>query len=381
MSLFGCSCIRKRSWVPALVLWVLCQGAVADELVVIWESPGKVAFNEIPDAVGYRVEWAASLEGPWQAFSGGPASGLDFIAASGGGAVTAAVPMFFRVTALTPDRGPLPMVAVPGGTFTMGDLHDGLLSSIPSHSVTLDAFWMAATPVTIGQWQVAYQWATANGYAIEPLIYGGATDHPVSSPTWYDAVKWCNARSQMEGLMPCYTAGGAIYKAQNRDDVACDWNADGYRLPTEAEWERAARGGTSTRFPWGDRISHSNAHYYAHCTGGAFTFPYDDGPCGRPPEYANLWPPVSPVHVYAPNAYGLYDVIGNVVEWIWDWYAPYTDSAKVNPRGPDEPPVLPLRVIRSGPFTPVTVAARWPLPPEASLIGNHGFRPVRRVDP
>ncbi len=365
--------------VAVLGIILTCQ---ASELVITsFHGSGQLVFNEIPDAVGYRIEWAADLSGPWHDFTWSTVHGLDFINTTGSGSVTSTVPMFYRVVALTPDRSALPMVPVPAGTFTMGDQHDEWVVSQPTHSVTVDGFWMAATPVTIGQWHVGHQWAKANEYEIEPLTGGsGPGNHPVSSVSWYDAVKWCNARSEMEGMTPCYTVNGEVYRTGQRDDVVCDWNADGYRLPTDAEWERAARGGTSTRFPWGDRISHSNANYSAHCTDGELTFPYDDGPCGRPPEYGNNWPPTSPVHAYPPNAYGLYDVIGNVLEWVWDWYAPYTDSPKVNPRGPDESAIQ-FRVIRSGPFPTVTAAARWPLPPETPLNGAQGFRPVRRANP
>jgi formylglycine-generating enzyme required for sulfatase activity len=87
-------------------------------------------------------------------------------------------------------------------------------------------------------------------------------NHPVHSITWYDMVKWCNARSEKDGLTPCYTLSGSVYRTSYSDDVVCNWAANGYRLPSEAEWEKAARGDLSgKRFPWGDRISQSQANY------------------------------------------------------------------------------------------------------------------------
>ena len=135
-----------------LVCGIGIPAAGAEEIIVSWDSPGKVAFEELPDAAGYRIEWASTLDGPWHKFSLRTAHGLNFIPANGSGTRTVAVPMFFRVVATVPDReGELPMVPVPGGTFRRGDLtgEDEILTSLPDHEVTLDAFEIAATPVTV----------------------------------------------------------------------------------------------------------------------------------------------------------------------------------------------------------------------------------------
>ena len=164
---------------------------------------------------------------------------------------------------------------------------------------------------------------------------------------WYDAVKWCNARSQQAGLTPVYLVyipilhTSIVYVSGDNDAVYANWSANGYRLPTEAEREKAARGGLSgQRFPWGNVITENLANYY-----GNTSYSYDLGPNGYNAAFTNgVMPYTSPVGYFAPNGYGLYDMAGNVFEWCWDWYGtPYAGGT--DPRGPASGS---LRVLRGG---------------------------------
>ena len=216
------------------------------------------------------------------------------------------------------------MVLIPAGDFVMGDTFgEGSSDELPVHSVTVSAFYMGETEVTKTQWDAVHGWAVTNGYAFENTGSGKAGNHPVHTVNWYDCVKWANARSEMEGLSPCYlaeTTTGTVYRAGALAPTV-DRYASGYRLPTEAEWEKAARGGApGTRFPWTgvNTIQHTRANYWADTGSSAYDTSAQDG---THPDYDDDPEPyTSPVGTFAPNGYGLYDMAGNVWEWCEDVY-------------------------------------------------------------
>ncbi len=225
---------------------------------------------------------------------------------------------------------PSSMVLIPAGSFTMGDtFNEGATDERPVHTVHVSAFYMDRTEVTKELWDEVYQWAVSHGYSFDHAGSGRAANHPVHSVSWHDVVKWCNARSEKEGLGPAYyTSSGqtTVYRTGqvNVQNNSVKWNT-GYRLPTEAEWEKGARGGLAgRRFPWGDTISQSQANFSSSGT--------------------------STVGSFAANGYGLYDIAGNVWEWCWDWrdtaWYGNAGATQNDTRGPVGP--LTYRALRGG---------------------------------
>ena len=206
-------------------------------------------------------------------------------------------------TANVPDN----FVRINGGTFTMGSPANepGRDSDEVQHQVTVSSFYMGKYEVT------QREWFDVTG--TNPSSFKG-DNLPVETINWFDAVAYCNKRSQKEGLTPAYTINGR--------NVTWNKNANGYRLPTEAEWEYACRAGTITAYNTGDTINGNTGWYSANS--GNTTHPVGQKP-------ANRW--------------GLHDMHGNVAEWCWDWYGTYPTRAQTDPTGASSGS---FRVIRSG---------------------------------
>ena len=237
---------------------------------------------------------------------------------------------------------PIGMVLIPGGSNTgTNPLADGEsydTSSYPSNYIlTVDSFHMDQHLVTKAQWDKVQAWAVTNGYTDLAIGNGKGSNHPVYTASWYAAVKWCNARSEMEGRMPAYYTSTtqtqeSIYRT-GTSDLESNWvrRDAGYRLPSHVEWEYGARGGlNSKRFPWGNTIQHTQANYQSWDG-----FSYDTSATrGYHPMYNDgTFPYTSPVGSFAPNGYGLYDISGNVSEWLFDWHPNYVGARRMGAGG------------------------------------------------
>jgi formylglycine-generating enzyme required for sulfatase activity len=249
------------------------------------------------------------------------------------------------------------MAAIPAGTYEMGrHTGTGYADELPVHAVVLDAFYMDVYEVTNADYAsylntayaqgrirvsagVVYQVGGAGKALCDTTVYccsrsritwngsrfgvtPGKEEHPMIEVSWYGACAYANHRSRQDWLMPCY----------DETTWDCSFGVNGYRLPTEAEWEYAARGGQHgpyTLYPWGDTIDGSQANYYSSGDPyeGAFpeTTPVDYYDGGQTPPGVDM-----------ANGYGLYGMPDNVYEWCWDWYDDtyYSWSPTDNPTGP-----------------------------------------------
>jgi formylglycine-generating enzyme required for sulfatase activity len=207
-------------------------------------------------------------------------------------------------------------VRLPGGTFTMGspsDEQDRSSDEGPQHQVRVSAFAIGKYVVTFAEYD-AYCDATGT---VKPSDSGwGRGSRPVINVSWLDAVAYCNWLSKKEGLSPAYTVNGT--------NVSWNRSANGYRLPTEAEWEYASRAGTTTATTFGNSLDSTQANFDGN-------YPYNTLTKG--PYLAKT----APVGSYRPNAWGLYDMHGNAWEWCQDWYdeSYYAKSPSADPEGPD----------------------------------------------
>lgn len=294
---------------------------------------------------------------------------------------------FYRVLSVGDETNPAAppgMALIEGGVFIMGDtLGDGEDNERPPHEVRVHAFFMDVWEVTKGFWDSVKSWGTTRGYVFDNPGQGKDLNHPVQTINWFDAVKWCNARSEREGLPPVYYTDDGLTEVYRAGQFVprMDRTSPGYRLPTEAEWEKAARGGeTGHRFPWSntEQITHQLANYYS-----STIYDYDTSASrGYHLTFATGgYPYTSPVGSFPPNAYGLYDLAGNVWEWCWDWHdAAWYASAAASAADPIGPATGTQRVLRGGSWSDLATGARcsyrYAFAPTLAF-SFYGFRCVR----
>lgn len=227
-----------------------------------------------------------------------------------------------------PTNAPDDFVLVKGGTFQMGSPGAEAWRSgdETQHTVTVSDFYISACELTQGEYEAVM--------GSNPSSFSG-DNLPVETVSWLDAVAYCNARSEHEGRAPVYTIDG--------QNVSWDRSADGYRLPTEAEWEYACRAGTQTPFNTENSPSADEANYYGHYPYQIEENYFSQGNLDtKPGQYRET---TVEVGSFEPNAWGLYDMHGNVSEWVWDYYGPYGAEEQTDPTGPDTGV---LRVYRGG---------------------------------
>ncbi len=261
------------------------------------------------------------------------------------------------------------MIAIEGGDYTMGSEEGAnyFAQEGPEHPVQVDGFWMADTPVTCWQYGL---YCMRSGKALPRDSGFGRGDKPVINVNWYEAREYCNWLSEQEGLEPVY---------EGEEGRTVHWERNGYRLPTEAEWEFAARErGQKIRFGNGKDIARTTEMNFD----GTHVYNRHNDEIASWHEPGEMRGETTPVHTFQPNALGLYDMSGNVFEWCEDGYDEkyYTSSPEENPRGPETRQTY--QVVRGGSWNESSldcrVSYRYRYLPiyQADLVG---FRVVRRL--
>ncbi|MFC2167511.1 formylglycine-generating enzyme family protein [Acidobacteriota bacterium] len=236
------------------------------------------------------------------------------------------------------------MVVLPGGWFEMGDEANADCDA-PAHKVWVDSFYMDRYEVTQDLY-FKLQISDSSRFEGENL--------PVEQKTWIDAVRFCNIRSYEEGLELCY----------DEDTLECNFEAGGYRLPTEAEWEYACRAGTTSSYSYGDDPNELSRYAWFNPNAGGKT---------------------QTIGSRRPNSWGLFDMHGNVAEWCSDYYS--EDYYSISPeRNPSGPVIGELRVIRGGAWNSTLAACRSGYRTGSASVDDGclisdaiGFRCVRNI--
>jgi len=261
-------------------------------------------------------------------------------------------------------------VLIRGGTFTMGSpVSEVGRSSSPGNydedevqqKVTVSSFYMSKYEVTQKEYLEVMR--TNPSFFKAPNNRPLELGRPVENVSWWDAIEYCNSRSRNEGLSPAYTINAGI---GNNRKVTWNRNATGYRLPTEAEWEYACRAGTTTRFNTGNNITVDQANIEKGNIANNVL------------DINDMKDMIITVHVglYAPNAWDLYDMHGNVAEWCWDWYDFRPNRAQPNPALSDGD--YAYRVIRGGSWFNFPNDLRSAYRQESWGGGGYGYMPDKK---
>jgi formylglycine-generating enzyme required for sulfatase activity len=311
--------------ISGVALLALASASASAQAPVIasFGANGALTSMNMQPGTTASVEWASSAQGPWT----NTWAGLDAVTVDSNGSIRVSVPMFYRVRGVAstnpciqPFPTPPSMVWIPCGAFTMGspDSEPARLSHEgPQTQVTIGrGFWIGRYEVTQREYLAVM--------GTNPSSFTGDLSRPVERVSWNNAVAYCAALTQRE-------------RAAGRLPVGYE-----YRLPTEAQWEYACRAGTTTPFHYGNELRSGMANFRSTCE-----YP----PCGGNPDCC---PNPSGTYLqrttaagsYAPNAWGLYDMHGNVHEFCQDWYGSSLPGGSVtDPQGPASGS---LRVMRGG---------------------------------
>ncbi len=358
----------NRWWVIGMAIIVAALGANA-QLPVInsFSRTGLLTCSNLAPMTAASIEWASSVLGPWHTNT----SALDSLIVDATGRIQVNVPLsattiFYRVrgfastnsSSLNPPPAPPGMVWIPPGTFVMGSPDDEKErnSDETQHTVTLtNGFYMSKNLVTQGQYLALMgnnpSYFTTNidgnGTIVSPDL-----NRPVEQVTWYDAANYCGKLTDSEQAAGRLPAGWV------------------YRLPTESEWEYACRAGTTTAFNLGPDLRSGMANFvgqYEYVSGTGTVTNKSGIYLGR----------TATVGSYQPNAWGLYDMHGNMVEWCSDWYDSYPVGSVTDPQGPTSGQ---YRVLRGGYWFSYAKDCRSALrdfeDPRVAYNGNFGFRSV-----
>jgi len=288
----GCqvALMLRRKGNPLLsVTLILAAVEIGLILNMIWPNQNDFGFDS---------GWGDAVETPWQSAGPEPAVEPEQESASEPASI---------------DDG---FILVEGGAFRMGSPEDEnwRIDDETPHEVTVASFYIDPYETTQAEWE-AVMGSNPNTFTGEKL--------PVKNISWLEAIQYANARSDTAGLTPAYVIDG--------ESVTWNRGADGYRLPTEAEWEYACRAGTATPFNLERSLDADDANFYGHYPYEIEENYFDDSVLeARPGEYRGK---TVEVGSFAPNAWGLYDMHGNVNEWCWDWYGPYDLENNDNPTG------------------------------------------------